>query len=129
MDWISYVLLIVFLLYFIGLFVWILWRRKIKLQQQKAELAQPLEEPTLVVTGATVVGKEIADDVSGSPRMPRRTQVFSVCFQTDDGNRRTLSVPKEVFDTLNEGDSGALALQNDGYYDFLKGETATQNQE
>ncbi|MBR4868054.1 MAG: DUF2500 family protein [Clostridia bacterium] len=131
MEWFSYGLLMVLLLSFIGMLISFLIRKRMQLNKQATELEQPATPSTLVVVGATVQRKEVSEEVMGSPKMPKRNILFSVVFVTDEGEQKVLQVEESVFAFLKEGDSGALALQNDAYYDFQPTEQPVepQNQE
>ncbi len=129
MDKISFWILILFLAYFTGWLIWNTWKKIQEKSKQGKMLDETVDEPTLNVVGATVTAKTVADEVSGNPKFPQRRMVFAVTFTTDSGEEMVLEVSREVFDTLNDGDSGALALHNETYYDFLKGESLHQQQE
>ena len=120
MDKVSNVILIILVAYFVGMFAWFLVKKYKQAKIGQAELEAPVSQPTLVVVGATVKAKEVGEEVTGNPRFPKRKMVFTLLFVTDGGEEMPLQVPQEVFETLQEGDSGSLALHNDRYYDFLK---------
>ena len=123
MEWISYGLLIVILGYLIGLGISILVRKRKQVQEVGVGSEQPAAPAKLEVVGVTVQSKEMTEESPDNSQ----SSVFTVVFVTDAGEQKPLQVTEDVFAALQEGDVGALALQNGQYYDFQKADV--QNQE
>jgi len=106
---------------FINGFIWFkLFRNAIK-QRKKAlkELQEPLKDMPLVSKKAIVLSKKADIKYGRGIKLPVHNIVYSVIFSVD-GKHKEFEVPKEVFESVSENQSGKLVTQNGIFYDFQK---------
>ena len=106
---------------FINVFVWIKLLRNAMQKRKKAlkELQEPLKDMPLVSKKAIVLSKKADIKYGRGIKLPVHNIVYSVIFSVD-GKHKEFEVPKEVFESVSETQSGKLVTQNGIFYDFQK---------
>lgn len=69
-------------------------------------------------TYATILGKKVMMEKTGTSKMPSHRVSHLVKFHFDNGTEITMSVPKEIFDDLPVGSRDLLVTQNENFVDF-----------
>ena len=72
----------------------------------------------VVETYATVLGKKVMMEQTGSSKMPSHLVLYRVKFRFDDGTETAMSVPQEIFEDLPVGARDLLITQNEDFLDF-----------
>ena len=84
------------------------------------EESQAMNE--LVLTPARVVAKRIQHGYAGSSKMPQYATGFIVTFLSEDDETLEFSVSEEMFESLQEQQTGMLVTSDGNFFDFGDGE-------
>lgn len=81
-----------------------------------------IEEPTTEFFNATVKSKRICKKFVGEVRMPHATYEYFVTFSFENGNEIEYQVCQELYEAIDQGQTGTLVLVNGSFFDFGDGE-------
>ena len=117
-----------FIIVIIAFMLWVLvshnaWRKKA--ENTKEDGGDIWQEPEEKVIGARVLEKEIRDFHTGY-KMPEYHIQYLVKFLMDEGNGVVYEVHEEVFNRINEGDTGNLVTLSGNFFDFGSGEEVSE---
>lgn len=76
------------------------------------------DAPPAVETYATILGKKVMMEQTGSSKMPSHRVSYLVTFRFDDGTETAKNVPQEIFQDLPVGSRDLLLTQNGDFLDF-----------
>lgn len=101
-------------------------------KEQKDAIEQMDEEPWEIpdpeLIGARVIKKRVGGAHSGG-KVSKYSLHFCVIFLTDSGEELEFEIPQELFDKINEGQSGILVTVNGNFIDFGDGEDVAEEKE
>lgn len=96
--------------------------------ESESESADTSDEPVVEAYEAKIVSKRVESLVNGK-NVSLRAVEFWIDFEDADGVRRSYSVTRQYFDTVNEGDEGTLVIVGGRLFDFGAGEEITEEPE
>ncbi len=79
-------------------------------------------EPEPIGIGARVISKRMDISYRGT-KIPEHNIFYMVSFLTDKGETKEFSVSQDIYNRINEYDTGTLVTINDNFFDFGKGES------
>lgn len=98
-----------------GMVIWsfISYHNNLKSGKGLTDDAAPVAE-----TYATILGKKVMMEQTGSSKMPSHRVSYLVKFRFDNGTETAMNVPQEIFEDLPVGSRDLLITQNGNFVDF-----------